>query len=248
MTSDCTPADLTDGFEPGSLYLCMPFSDIPRLGVVLGTIVEALLAHLGSPATPPRFPVLLALDEASNVGKLDGLEQAVSYVQGSGGHQILATFQNLTQVVKVYGPQSPLLSAFGTAVCYTPAAMDTLTAGAIALATGEATVLGRTWGLDTASQTEASRALLTVGDVLRLDQTDAVIFCQGCPPVRARKLGAPAGRRVLVQGALTLRQPLVPVVACGLLGLALAPLWRLWSLAPSPGSPGPAPEPWAMSP
>ena len=92
MTSDVTLEELRDAIQPTSLFLCMGFADIARLGPLLGAIVEALLAHLGSSDTPPRHEVLLALDETANLGKVDGLERGVSYLQGSGA-QCLLTFQ-----------------------------------------------------------------------------------------------------------------------------------------------------------
>ena len=51
-TSDVALDALLDGTNPLSLYLCMGFHDIARLGVFLGALVEALVAVAGSPERP----------------------------------------------------------------------------------------------------------------------------------------------------------------------------------------------------
>ena len=51
--SDVTLDQLMHDTAPVSLYLCMKFSDIGRLGVLFGAFVETLVAWLGPPAPPP---------------------------------------------------------------------------------------------------------------------------------------------------------------------------------------------------
>ena len=85
-------AGLPRGREPTSLYLCLQFRDIDRLGVVLGAIVEALIELLGSPERTPRHRTLLLLDELANLGTLSELERGVSYLAGNQV-QVLASVQ-----------------------------------------------------------------------------------------------------------------------------------------------------------
>jgi type IV secretion system protein VirD4 len=77
--SDLDWQDFLSGRHPTSLFLCMNFRDIDRLGVILGALVEALIALLGSPARTPRHRTLLLLDELANLGTLTELERGVSY-------------------------------------------------------------------------------------------------------------------------------------------------------------------------
>ena len=65
-TTDSALQDLISGRQPTSLYLCLAFRDIDRLGVLIGAIVEALIALLGSPELAPRHRTLLLLDELAN--------------------------------------------------------------------------------------------------------------------------------------------------------------------------------------
>ena len=51
--SDVTLEALLYGTETLSLYVCMGFHDIARLGTFLGALVNALVAVLGSPDRPP---------------------------------------------------------------------------------------------------------------------------------------------------------------------------------------------------
>ena len=136
--SDVSFTALLEGLQPVSLYLCPSFADVRRLSGLLGAFTESLVAVLGSPERQPRHQILLVLDEMANLGYLPELERAVSYLQGSGT-QLLATFQNIPQVLDTYGETSPLLASFATQVHYRP--FDQRTAEYLGGLLGKATVL-----------------------------------------------------------------------------------------------------------
>src|SRR5262249_54508132 len=142
-TSDLDWQDFLSGRQPTSLYLCMSFRDIDRLGVILGALVEALIALLGSPERTPRHKTLLLLDELANLGTLTELERGVSYLQGSGV-QLLACVQNLPQLLSLYGQHSPLLASIHTQLHYRP--LDRLTSEYLEAMLGPQTVLSQSWG------------------------------------------------------------------------------------------------------
>lgn len=235
--SDVRFTALLEGLNPVSLYLCPSFADVRRLSGFLGACVEALVAVLGSPEQPPRYQVLFVLDEQANLGYLPELEKAISYLQGSGT-QVLSAFQNIAQVHQVYGPHTPLLASFSTQVHFRP--NDAETAEHIGALLGQTTVLKRsdsaqvtalgTWA-STRSASESERDLLTVDEILRLGQTEALVVQAGCAPVRCRKQGVPAPTTgAQVRTLVSQHRQGCAVAACVLLVLvalwpALAPVW-----------------------
>lgn len=136
-STDFAWTQFLSGIQPCSLYLSMDFRDIKRLGHFLGGLVEGLTALLGDPPCTPRHRTLLVLDELANLGRLDALEDAVSYLQGSGT-QIMMVFQNYPQVLAKYGRETALLASVGTQIHYTP--VDQLTAQWVSGHLGVATV------------------------------------------------------------------------------------------------------------
>jgi hypothetical protein len=199
-TSDLDWHDFLSGRQPISLFLCMQFRDIDRLGVILGALVEALIALLGSPERHPRHRTLLLLDELANLGTLTELERGVSYLQGSGV-QLMACVQNLPQLVSLYGPHSPLLASIHTQVHYRP--LDRLTSEYLEAMVGPGTVLAQSWGQTrtvslsdvsrgtSTSLQEVGRPLLTAAELRALPSESALVLASGCAPILARKLGVP---------------------------------------------------------
>lgn len=141
--SDLNLTAMLHDLEPQSLYLCLGFHDIERLGPFLGLLVEVLTALISAPQELPRHKLLFCLDEMANLGRLNELEKAVSYLQGSGA-TVVMTFQNLAQVYSVYGPDTPLLSSVATGIYYGPAPLDRLTASSLSALLGQTTVVSTT--------------------------------------------------------------------------------------------------------
>ena len=240
--SDCFLDDLLHGPEPLTIYLTMPFHEITRLGRYLGLFIESIVSLVSAPHAPARHPLLMCLDEMSNLGKLTELEKAVSYLQGAGC-QCLFVFQNMSQILDVYGATSPLLSSLSTTVFYTPVPTDMTTATLISKALGQATITTlatqhdgvRLLGGSITSQTQAERGrpLLTPDEVTRLDKTTALILTQEHPPIYATKLGGtPAPWHVRACDSLVRHPGLAAsVAACLLLAASLWPLGK--ALAPA---------------
>jgi type IV secretory pathway TraG/TraD family ATPase VirD4 len=237
-TSDCLLSQLIDGLDPTTIYLTLSFADVRRLGRFLGLFVELFCALVSSPHAPARHQVLLCLDECANLGRLRELEAAMSYLQGSGC-QTLLVFQNLAQIQHVYG-DSPLLSSIGSLVAYTPTPTDTLSATMLARSLGQATVAApavhSSEMTTSVSESLHARSLLTVDEILRFPQTDALILTQGCAPIWGRKLGSPPLARWVRSLVALRRHPGLALTAAGacLLALMLHPLW-------APSLPAPAP-------
>ena len=204
------------------------------LGVILGALVEALIALLGSPERTPRHRTLLLLDELANLGTLTELERGVSYLQGSGV-QLMACVQNLPQLVSLYGPQSPLLASIHTQVHYRP--LDRLTSEYLEAMLGPQTVMAQSWGETqgisssgfsssrSAGQHETGRPLLTAAELRALPADSALVLASGCPPVLARKLGVrqPAVATRVLRIANAHREATATLAAAAALLVALIP-------------------------
>jgi type IV secretory pathway TraG/TraD family ATPase VirD4 len=253
MTSDVLFDDLLYGSAPVSLYLCFKLKNIHHMAPLFSTIVDTMVAVLADPPSPPTHRMLLCLDEAANLGRLPQLEQAVSYLQGSGTTVLLA-FQNLAQVHQRYGEQSPLLASIGCQVHYRP--HDVLTAEHIAGHLGQATVTSVSQSAGTGGVTigeyHHARPLLFPDEILRLHQHQAIVLKTGCAPIRCTKLGVdstphPSRIRHLLH---TTRQsiqyrPWTYATAAGCLLLAVM-LWpvvrhlRAFTAPPSPSTAAPS--------
>jgi hypothetical protein len=265
--SDLPWASWLSGVEPSSLFLCMDFVDIPRLGIFLGALVEALVGVLGSPDSPPRHPSLFVLDEAANLGTLTEIEQGVSHLEGSGV-QVLMAFQNLSQIVRTYGPDSPLTAGFRTSVFYAPARGDVRTATAISQALGVGTIAVPSWAQSASTSTTVSsslsggeegggsvgtsfgrsqstsqtlsltgRPLLLPDEVLRLGPSEAIVLAPNSAPVWCEKLGVTPPTTAQRIVLGTLRHRVALATAAGVLLAGLA-LHPFWDgTVALPGAP-----------
>jgi type IV secretory pathway TraG/TraD family ATPase VirD4 len=251
--SDLDLTELQHGSRPVSLYLTPPFSDVPRLRPLLGTLTEMLVSRFSAQQDTPRQKVLLALDELANLGRLDEVERGTSFLQGCGV-QVLAVFQNIQQFRFAYGPHSPLLASIGTSVWYCPG--DPETSEYLSEQCGVTTARLRPlsehrsfWGLLTSSTigtTEHERRLLTSDECRRLPETAAVIIAKGMAPVLGEKLGAPP------QEIMDLSNPRRRLVATGFAAVFILGLvgwaWVLRTPTPPPALSVPTMTPTALLP
>jgi type IV secretory pathway TraG/TraD family ATPase VirD4 len=238
--SDVDLTELQDGTRPVSLYLVAPFGDAARLRPLHASLIEMIIGRVSQPRTePPRQRLLLCLDEAMNLGRMDELERGMSYLQGAQT-QVLLVLQNIEQFEQTY-PKSSMLASVGTSVWYTPTPNDRRTAewlsGAMGVSTEARATETRTvsvWGFlqrTTFGEQHHARPLMTPDEVARLDEQVALVLVKGCAPIKARKLGSspePAHVRIM-----TTRQLVGVNAALIVVGLALG--W--WWLRPTPTPP-----------
>ena len=231
-TSDCRLDDLLFGVTPLTIYVTTSFDEIARMGRFFGLLIEIVVGIVSAPHPPARHPLLLCLDEMANLHKLPELERAVSYLQGSGA-QLLAIFQNINQVIELYGPTSPLLNSISSHVFYCPVPTDLTTASLVSRTLGQATVqvvsTSQTAAGESVSIAERGRPLLTTDEVTRLPKSDALIFLQEQPPIYAAKLGQPAASIVQRVSLTLVRHPDVSVAAL-VVSLFAYCLWPLAQL------------------
>jgi type IV secretion system protein VirD4 len=206
-TSDFRLADLQYATHPVSLYLMVPPSDLSRTK----PLMRLILNQLGRVLTEAevvharRHPLLLLLDEFPALGRLDFFETALAYLAGYGIRAYLIA-QSLQQLDKDYGPHHAIMDNCPLRIAFAP--NDERTARRLADLLGTATELrqqhsysGQRWGLlfdrATVTQQETARPLLTLGEIMQLPASDALILVSGMPPIRAQKVRYFADRTFL---------------------------------------------------
>jgi type IV secretion system protein VirD4 len=239
--SDVDLSDLQHGTRPVSIFLTPPFAEVARLRPLLGTLTEMLVSRFSAQQHTPRQKVLLALDEAMNLGRLSELERGTSFLQGCGV-QILLVLQNVLQFRQTYGTDSPLLASIGTGIYYTPG--DPETAEYLSNELGVRTERLRPesttftfWGAfshRTVGTSEHERSLLTPDECRRIDEQAMVCLVKGMAPVMGRKLGTPTLETVDLAKPM-LRK--VAMLAGAFLLSAMVATWALWPSAPKPTAP-----------
>jgi type IV secretion system protein VirD4 len=102
---DIRPERLLDGGRH-TLYLCAPAHEQRRLQPLFTTLVQEMVAAAYERATEKKGhldpPLLLVLDECANIAPLRDLATLASTGAGQG-IQLVSVFQDLTQVIAVYG-------------------------------------------------------------------------------------------------------------------------------------------------
>jgi type IV secretion system protein VirD4 len=137
----------------------------------------------------PKRRMLLVLDEAPTLGRLEFLESALAFVRGYGIKALLIT-QSLSQLYKIYGQNSSIFENCQVRIASAPSKLET--ARELSGLLGEATVRkgSRSFfkGGRRDQEQEVGRPLLTIGEVCQLPLEDTLIFARGLPPYRAKKI------------------------------------------------------------
>jgi type IV secretion system protein VirD4 len=190
--------DLKRSGQPVSLYLIVSPSDLSRTRGLIRLILNQIARRLTEtlPASPPKTPLLLMLDEFPALGNLDFFETALGFLAGYGVRAMIVT-QSLHQIEKAYGPNHAILDNCHVRVAFAP--NDDRTAKRLSELLGVATAVrnqssysgkrSAAWLENTSvARQEAARPLLTPGEVMQLASSDALIFVSGVPPIRAQKI------------------------------------------------------------
>lgn len=200
-------ADLRDGERPASLYLVTPPGDISRTRPLVRLILNQLcrrLTEVLDDAGNERRRLLLMLDEFPALGRLDFFESAMAFMAGYGMKAVLVA-QSLNQLDRSYGQNHAILDNCHVRVAF--AANDERTARRISESLGGATELRAMKNYaghrlapwlehTTVSRQETARPLLTPGEVMQLDDEEALVLVGGRPPIRAKKARYHRDRRL----------------------------------------------------
>lgn len=183
-TSDFSILDLMNHSDPVSLYLVVKPSDKDRLRPLIRIILTQILRRLTETmvfengGTKPHYKhrLLLMLDEFASLGKLDVMEESLSYLAGYGIKAYII-LQDLAQLYKTYTKDESIISACQIRVAFAPNKIET--AELLSRMTGKTTVIkkaistsGSRFGgmLNRVSETlqEIERPLLTADECMRL--------------------------------------------------------------------------------
>ncbi len=182
--SDFSIADLMNHSDPVSLYLVVKPSDKDRLRPLIRIILTQIIRQLtetmefedGGTKQHYKHRLLLMLDEFASLGKLDVMEESLSYLAGYGIKAYLIV-QDLAQLHKTYTKDESIISACQIRVAFAPNKIET--AELLSRMTGKTTVIkkavstsGSRFGgmLNRVSETvqEIERPLLTADECMRL--------------------------------------------------------------------------------
>lgn len=173
--------------EVATLYLIVAEELLPVYGrflrLISGCIINALTAAKDQ---APKVPVLLLLDEAAALGRLEALETGAGYLASYA--KMLLVFQDLTQLRRTYPKAESFLANAGTLAFFN--INDVNTAEEVSKAIGNHTVLSRSAGQSQANlhllrsqqnsgSAEACYPLVDPAQLLRLPRNRLVVFSRG---------------------------------------------------------------------
>jgi type IV secretion system protein VirD4 len=187
-----------------SVYLILPPHHLRTHGRWLRLLTAAALRVLTATPGQPAYRVLLLLDEFAALGRMQSVEEAITYARGYGV-SIWMLAQDLAQLRDLY-PRSwetllanvKVLQAFGTADEFTADHLSRLTGQATVRTRGSNRTRGSTsagnWWLPHQQQGtaehsgEAARRLLLADEVRRLPANRQLLFVSGQEPLTTARV------------------------------------------------------------
>jgi type IV secretion system protein VirD4 len=187
-----------------SVYLILPPHHLRTHGRWLRLLTAAALRVLTATPGQPADRVLLLLDEFAALGRMQSVEEAITYARGYGV-SIWMLAQDLAQLRDLY-PRSwetllanvKVLQAFGTADEFTADHLSRLTGQATVRTRGSNRTRGSTsagnWWLPHQQQGtaehsgEAARRLLLADEVRRLPANRQLLFVSGQEPLTTARV------------------------------------------------------------
>lgn len=167
--------------EKFTFYLAVPAQKRmvkPLAALIFNFVLNLLLEQ------KPAHPVSFVLDEFTNFGRIDGIEDLISIIR-QRGIPILFGCQNFLQLKKVYGLDDAGILYSQTSSKFIFKAQDLETAKKVSDSLGRQTIVDRNVS-DSGHLTvrEFGRPLMEPGEVL--DMQDMVVFTPNCPPLKTK--------------------------------------------------------------
>jgi type IV secretion system protein VirD4 len=190
--------------KPMSIYVGVNPDDLHRLRPVLNLFFQQAIG-LQTRELPERnpllkYPVMMLLDEFTALGRIPIIAEAISYLPGYNVRVVLV-IQTPAQLREVYGMHNSevMLKSLAARIVFAP--KDFADAKEISDELGFTTVPARTVSkplgasLDKRGSRSRSqsvslqrRALLLPQEVKELGTEEAIVFYEGCRPIRCRKI------------------------------------------------------------
>jgi type IV secretion system protein VirD4 len=190
--------------RPMSIYVAVNPDDLHRLRPVLSLFFEQAIG-LQTRVLPEhdptlKYPVMMLLDEVAALGRIPILSESIAYVPGYNV-RVVMVFQTPSQLREVYGVENAktMMKSLGARIVYAPKDYDD--AKEISDELGFTTVRVRSrsrpqFGALASKKdrganvtvSEQKRALMLPQEVKELGRDKEIIFCEGLPPILARKI------------------------------------------------------------
>jgi type IV secretion system protein VirD4 len=188
--SEFSLTDLLNGGRT-TVFLSIPFHDLGRLSPLIRLQLAALGRRLTERPPGKSRRLELVVDEFASLGRLPILEELLAYFRGYDTRCFLLC-QDLAQLRRLYGVHETI-----TGNCRVHVTTATQSPGTRRHASSLAGVttaryrrvtrshgLSKGGGRRTSAMVEASRPLITEGEVGTLDLDRALVFKAGRPPLR----------------------------------------------------------------
>jgi type IV secretion system protein VirD4 len=189
---------------PMSIYVGVNPDDLHRLRPVLALFFQQAIG-LQTRTLPEHDPtltrqVLMLLDEFTALGRIPIIAESISYLPGYNV-RVLLVIQTPAQLREVYGPNGTdiMLKSLGARIVFAP--KDHADAREISDELGNTTIKVKTLSKPvfdfsdakgrrsrSVSVSEQRRPLLLPQEVKALGAEEAIIFLEGLPPIRCRKI------------------------------------------------------------
>jgi type IV secretion system protein VirD4 len=175
--------DLMQADKPTTLYITVPPSDKKRLQPLIRLLFTQIIQRNTetmdhqSPSVGPNDRLLLMVDEAGGLGRMDIFADALSYMPGYH-MQAYLIFHNIGQIHEHYGHNNAIMGSTHVKIAFAPNTKDT--AEFLSDMTGKTTLMRANYSFNSSRGTLASarsmtgqveyvaRPLLTPDEVMRL--------------------------------------------------------------------------------
>lgn len=187
--------------KPMSIYVGVNPDDLHRLRPVLSLFFQQAIGlqtrELPEHNPALKYAVMMLLDEFTALGRIPIMAEAISYLPGYNV-RVLLVIQTPSQLREVYGMNNAetMLKSLAARIVFAP--KDFADAREISDELGFTTVKARTesksrwgWGARKPPQVSEShqrRALLLPQEVKDIGTEQALVFYEGLPPIRCRKI------------------------------------------------------------
>ena len=192
-SSDFRLWDLMNLDKPVTLYLRVDMGDISMLEPLIRIIVSQTIKVLTPRMTNKKVhkhKMLYLLDEFSQLGNMQEIENSISYVSGYGIKYLLI-FQGLDQMYKNYTKENALISNCQIQLYFTPT--ENTTAKYISEALGKKTIKNTNVNSNnllnrSVNNTDIGRELLTIDEVLQYPVDQGLLKITGKPVIKTKKI------------------------------------------------------------
>lgn len=199
--SDFSVDDFIEGKNGISLYLIVPYNHIKRISPVFRMIITFMIKKFSSGTTNAnsvklKIPCLFLLDEFPVLGYFPDIALNAGILAGYGVTFFIVS-QSLNQIVDVYGENHPFLDHCKTIILYAPGNLkdarqfsETIGNRSVLLdnisSSGTKYQVG--WNNISRSSQETQVSLISADELMKLEFNRAIIFNQGMPPYKGKKV------------------------------------------------------------